>query len=605
MGILSWLSGLVRGKKVDHSKTGKDSKSDEVVAQSTEDRLRAALRQSKSGDNAIEANKPAPSNSGEDLSEASAGLAGALDLVLSADPGDTEERLSDEDRAELVKLRGMLDDLAKIDLDKDVSSDELQDLMDGLPAMADGSEPESDDEGSAIGAEEKTRRELIRGIGGILLGGGAVTAMMAPQRAHAMFGVDGSIIVTAIVTFANKLFSYMNSSLNDLNNMFGDLGGGLTSLGDKLGLELEEILVQSSNGTDKQITALGALGDRLSEQMVANAQVSASLGSQPGSGVCGDETIGAASARISNRVQAQTNHNDSVTRESRVNAAKASTPGRARQQRKERIERIRSQASSGNTNDWNVSSLSYSRTIAPGHTNRRTRELDQAGSDYIQWSREAIPNNGDYFPENTFFNANSDRMITMIMQREARLSVADHTISSHFNEGIADTDTYRGMKAYFGENVRVQEDALRQAVNQQMSTANDPNSNSSAASLENDVAVNRAALALSKNLHALLDEYSTGQGSERGISKRGIEEFRIRRWTGPEYKAFLRSSGPEPAPLLRDLISLQGDIMQMEKARLDEQRLTNDLLQQLLRETVDSNTIRDREMREAHLADRA
>jgi len=523
----------------------------------------------------------------DNLGKASLTLAKAVDAMLEKDSNIEGGALSDAERADFKSLMGYLLKLSK----DEAKSTEGCDV--GLAALlVKYGEPDAPGDKSELGGESKSRRDML----GLLVGGGAIAAMLTPQKADAFFGVDGSIMVAAITNFANQLFKVMNSGISDMNGMFGDLGEGIGLLEENLNFSLTKSIEQGSNDTDKQITALGALGDRLSEQLVANAQVSAAVGSQPGSGVCGDETIGAASANLSNLVSAQTSVNNAESRESKVNANKSPSATQARNERRERLSRIRPQNGQG---DWNPEPLSYSRTIAPGSTSKRETPQSQAGADYIKWSGESIPNSGDYYPSDVYFAAETDRMVTMLMQREARASVADHTLYAHYNEGIGDRATYSGMRSYFSESVRVQESGLQKAKQSQMKAKNGDGD-----AADNNVAVNTAGLELSKNILGLLDEYSTGSGNSRAISQRGLEDFMLHRWTGPEYKAFLRSSGPEPAPLLRDLISLQGDALKMDKERLDEQRLTNDLLQTMLRELIDSNTIRDREMSQAAINDR-
>lgn len=463
--------------------------------------------------------------------------------------------------------------------------DEEIDILLKLLKEADEAD-EAEKEGRTEAPEKKSRRDFLTQASVV---GVASAMILAPSTARAgWFGEEAAAIIAALWQFASKLWDAMNNSVDMINGMMSSIGEGLGALENKLQFGFEAGIEASTVQNDKLIVSLGSVGDKLTEQMVANERTRVVQAAQPSSGVCGDDILNASSGTTKKLVDQQTlTTNEIGVINETVPPASDSDKNNKEAVRQEFVNRIvQPNANVSDPNQWNTNGLNYTASFSPSAITKPAN-YQRDSETFVHFVSQGLPNDGMDALDADYLKTGNSAYPTMVYQRAARSSVARGVLERHRSEELPDAQIAAQTVAHLQNNVDVQRAALNRVRQEQASGGNGTTSQ--------DVSVNQGRLALSEQiLQKVQNERSqiSSGSNQSGISYRRMEQLKVERWTGPEYHAYLNVTGPEPAPLLRDLIKQNGTALEMQKAILDELRQLNDLTSTLLLETIDANPAR-------------
>ncbi|WP_196160951.1 hypothetical protein [Reinekea sp. G2M2-21] len=451
----------------------------------------------------------------------------------------------------------------------------------------------AESEGKPESPEKKSRRDFLT-QGAIV---SVVSAMvLAPSTAHAgWFGEEAAAIIAALWQFASKLWKAMNEGTKAVNGMLNDIGNGLGILEGKLQAGFEASVEAGTMQNDKSIMALGSLGDKIVEQIVANERTRTAQAAQPSSGVCGDDILNAAQSSTKKLVDQQTESaGKAAVQEATMPAANDNEKVNRETKRNNYINKVAPSVTGdiNNPNAWNHGALSYASAMAPGSTPKPER-FQQDSETFVYFVSHGLPNDGIDELDQDYLKTGDSALPTMVYQKTARDSVAKSVLERHRLEELPDPSVYNATISHLRNNVETQKSALREIRAAQSQDGSDL-----------DISVNQGRLALSEQILSMAQRKAApirtpDGGRENGLSYRKLEQFKVERWTGPEYHAYLNVTGPEPAPLLRDLLKQQGVSLELQQSILDELRHLSDLSATLLYETMDSNLVRKEEMAKA------
>jgi hypothetical protein len=446
--------------------------------------------------------------------------------------------------------------------------------------------------GLAEPSKIKSRRDFLL-TSSVAAAVGAVALVPAHARAG-WFGEEAAAIIAALWTFAGKLWEAMNKGVQEYNKMAGDLGAGLSAIEEKLHVATSLQIDAGAKESDKSLTALGAHGDKIVEQMTANERVNASFGSQPSSAVCGDDITNAIHGTLERLVSGETEAVSKKQISNTIIPKRDDQKTDGENKRREMVKRIRgNDEKDTNPNNWSPQGLSYSATIAPGAVHKGI-DAQEAGGDFRYWFTQDVP--GGYFEglDADYLKSSDTQMAAMLFTVESRSSVATHAIDKHRMDEVASEEIFLKSIAYLKENVRVQKQAIAIAK-----TADKGSSGGE------DVAVSKTRLAFSQQTLEMYQKNAVpivnASGKKvLGLSRRAVERLKVMRWNDPSYNAYLNSTGPNPTPLIRDQIRLSADTLSVLYLIKDEMAMNTDIQAGMLKELLDSNTIRRDASREAY-----
>lgn len=155
--------------------------------------------------------------------------------------------------------------------------------------------------------------------------------------------------------------------------------------------------------------------------------------------------------------------------------------------------------------------------------------------------------------------------VALVVTRTTRRSIASGVLTRNDQRNARSKDVFTHLAKNLEATIRLE---------------NNPPSASGSDAKQVDTRM----VALAKEMRQRLEEIS---GPSKAISYMESLEFQVYAFNNPSFFEFIRSSGPEPATLLRDLIAISSLQSKLQLESLKEQQTTNNLLSIQFLETQD------------------
>jgi hypothetical protein len=400
----------------------------------------------------------------------------------------------------------------------------------------------------SIKESSNSRRKLLSmlglGLGGVAIAGG----MAMPQKAMALGDSAATVpYLSKMLLEAKKMYDIAVEELNRIK----DLNQGMQAVNNAFVRGIDGLLVHEQEESTKQIVAQATAADRQVNTMVELEKTKMIMGSNPGTTPCSADAAGVVTNELSRRKKQAT----AQITEKNVAAALDDS---ARNDSVDEGRDIHKDLNSGDLSGMNGSQLSQT------SFNGQNREV-VISRDKLKRRMLAEPS---VIPKGRIEQSSKTskglKNISDAAIRYVRRSTADGTIQELDQSLRGSGDAFKKMETQ---------------ISSVSSTDVSDIPDGQAAVLDSRL------IAYGSDLTDLLRTVTEGTET---LSLLETLEFQVKSKDLPSFHEFVRSTGNEPAPLLRELINMESLSLKIEYERLIQARNQSALLSNILLEMQDS-----------------